>query len=175
MRMDERPPKVERAVSDPGRRSIQVASGRLRFIVEYRGTREQVKDRPERPLEEQLNEVIVCLVRVALHVARPDRLEEEKKARTHAEAQRQQLIFRERCERFQAAFTAWNEQQERLAFLVVIEEAFAKTESPTDAMRKYVAWMRRYVEWTDPIGRFFEALRTGKDATYHHFTDSSRR
>lgn len=171
--MDERPTKVEHTASDPASR-IHV-TGKLRFVVEYRGTRERIKDRPEHPLEEQLNEVIICLVRVALEVARPVRLHEEQRARDHAEEQRQQQLFRERCDRFQTAFNAWKEQQERLAFLVVIEEAFKSVESPTDAMREYMAWTRRYVEWADPIGRFFEALRTGERGAYHHFTDSPRR
>jgi hypothetical protein len=171
--MDERPTKVEHTASDLASRNY--LTGRLRFVVEYRGTRERVKDRPEHPIEEQLNEVIISLVRVALEVARPDRLKEEQRARDRAEEQRQQQIFRERCDSFQAIFNAWKEQQERLAFLVAIEGAFTNVESPTDSMREYMAWTRRYVEWADPIGRFFEALRTGEHGVYHHFTDSLRR
>lgn len=129
----------------------------------------------QHPIEEQLNEVIISLVRVALEVARPDRLKEEQRARDRAQEQRQQQIFRERCDSFQAVFNAWKEQQERLAFLVAIEGAFTNVESPTDSMRAYMAWTRRYVEWADPIGRFFEALRTGEHGVYHHFTDSLRR
>jgi hypothetical protein len=174
--MDERTKKVKITTPVPGRRWDQVSTGNLRFVIEYLGTRETVKDTEENRLEEQLNVVIVRLVRVALEIARPWRVEQEEQARARAEQQRQQQILRERCDRFQAAFSAWREQQDRLSFLAAIEQAFAKIEAPTEAMREYVAWTRGYVEWADPIGRFFEALRKGGNAQYHHFSpEASRR
>jgi hypothetical protein len=57
-----------------------------------------------------------------------------------------------------------------LSFVAVLEEALAKLENPSDAVREYVAWTRRYVEWADPLPEFFDALLKNEPAHYHAFT-----
>jgi hypothetical protein len=43
------------------------------------------------------------------------------------------------------------------------------TDSPSQALREYVQWTRRYIEHADPIQPFFDALQKDDSAKYYHF------
>lgn len=72
---------------------LYVGTGKLRYLIEDRGERISVEDRPKLPLEAQLNEVVIALVRIAIEVSRPHRVAAEEDARRRAEQERLRLPF----------------------------------------------------------------------------------
>ncbi len=71
--MEERTNKVERTNPSPQHRWNHIPNGNLRFLVECLGTKASVGDKDDVKFEDQLNDVVMALVKVALDVARPPR------------------------------------------------------------------------------------------------------
>ncbi len=157
------------------RKYEDVPSGLLRLTAECGYRKLQLEDREGRSLEDQLNDVVLWMVRTVIEVLRPEaerrRVAEEKRR----EEEHKRWVYQEKCDRFDAAFCAWSAQQNRLRFVAVLEDAVANLENPSDVVRDYVAWTRRYVAAADPLSKFFEALSEGRSASYLDFTPPHRR
>lgn len=171
--MDEQTRRVERTNPTPQLRWQHVPTGKLRFLIEHRGTKSIVEDRAELPLEEQLNAIVIALVRVAIAVARPQRLADEEAERQRAEYERQQRISEERRTRFEAAFKAWNEYNERRAFVDMLQTALPH--DATDAAREFVAWTKRYLAASEPLGKLCGSFANDQPPQYRQFTNESYR
>jgi hypothetical protein len=113
--------------------------------------------------------IIVALATLAFDVARPLRLEHEARELRRAAHEEQPQAFTQKRDRFEAAFTAWNQQREGLAVVAALEQTIETIDSPSQALREYVQWTRRYIEHADPIQRFFDALQKDDSAKYYHF------
>jgi hypothetical protein len=96
-------------------------------------------------------------------------LEHEARELRRAADEEQPQAFMRKRDRFEAAFTAWNQQREGLAFVAALEQTIETIDSPSQALREYVQWTRRYIGHADPIQRFFDALQKDDSAKYYHF------
>jgi hypothetical protein len=161
--------REKRGLGKP-RKYDDVPSGRLRLTIEHQWRKTSFEDTDTQLLDDQLNDVILYLVRTVIEVLRPERIAREEAAQKRREEEHERWLFQQRCDRFDDAYRAWSAQQERLRFVSVLEATLAKLENPSDALRDYVAWTRRYVEWADPLPKFFAALAEDKTASYHPFT-----
>lgn len=146
-----------------------VPSGRLRLDFESAGCRRSF-DSDDFEVTGQLNEVVIALVRLVLEVIRPERERKAKEEEKRHEEEQRRWAFQQKCERFDNAYQAWAAHQERLRFLEVIEGALAELERPAEATKEFVAWARRYVEWADPMPKFFQAIEQDTHVYYHAFT-----
>lgn len=133
-------------------------SGLLRLTVECGYRKVQFEDSDKGRLEDLLNDVVLWMVRTVTEVLRPEAERRRVAEERRREEERQRWVYQQKCDRFDAAFRAWSAQQERLRFVAVLEEAVAKLDSPSDRVKDFVAWTRRYVEWADPIPTLFESV-----------------
>jgi len=152
-----------------------VPSGRLRLTIGEGYSKLQFEDRDNSLLDEQLNDVILNVVRHVIEVVKPRQERQRKDAERQAEEAHQRWLYQQDCDRFDSAYHAWREQQERLRFVAVLEEALSKLENPSDDVREYVGWTRRYVEAANPLPTFFTALAKDETPYYHEFTPAHRR
>jgi hypothetical protein len=160
--------------ADPSSPRRWKPSGILKLEVSHYGNKRDFKDRKDHPIEEQLNEVVLALARLAIESARPARLQQEEERRKQVIAEEQQRAFERKTARFERAFNAWKEHQERVRFVETLESALTQIESPDESIQEYVAWTRRYANWANPLPKFFDELRTGTDARYHRFAPEQR-
>lgn len=134
-------------------------TGELRLLIEYGyGHKAIFEDRPGSPLEEQLNEVVLSIARASIETLKPARLAREEAERRRHEEEQQRWAYQQKCDRFDSAYRAWRDQQDRVRFVTVLEEAVAARPDVPENVREYVAWARRYVEAHDPLPKFFEAV-----------------
>ncbi len=142
------------------------ASGVLRLTLSSYGVDAVFKDRDGAPLESQLNDAVIAVVRLALEIHRPRRLKrEEEERRRHEEQERQQEFERKRSW-FEEAIAAWLEHERRLGFLSALEAKVVAISEGDDRSREYLAWARRYIDWADPIPRFLAALKAGEEPDF---------
>ncbi len=165
--------RQKRGWGPPGKYD-NVPSGRLRLNFEHGWHKLEFED-TDTKLEQRLNEVVLSLARKVLEVIRPQEEQRARDEEKRREEEHQRWLFREKCDRFDAAYQAWTEQQQRLHFVSVLEEAVAKLDDPSERMREFVAWTRRYVEWADPLAKFFEGIEHDKNVYFHEFTRKSFR
>ena len=144
--------------------------GILRLTVSSYGIDVVFKDRDGLPLEAQLNAVIVAMVRLALEVHRPRRLEQEERERQRQEEEKRQREFDEKRSWFEEALSAWRDHERRTSFLSLLEARFGSNPETDDNTREYLAWARRYVDWADPVPRFQAALKAGKAPDFPRWT-----
>ena len=83
--------------------------------------------------------IIVALATLAFDVARPLRLEHEARELRRAADEEQPQAFMQKRDRFEAAFTVWNQQREGLAFVAALEQTIETIDSPSQALREYGA------------------------------------
>jgi hypothetical protein len=151
------------------RKFIDTPSGRLRLSFEYGWRKLQFEDGRE-PLEEQLNSVVLTLVRTVIEGIRPERERQAIAAEKRREEEQRRYLAQQKRDRFEAGFRAWGEQQERLRFVAALEEAVKAVEDPSPEVVEYVAWARRYVETAAPLTKFLGAVAKGERVYYQEFT-----
>lgn len=141
-------------------------TGVLTFTVdEYaEGLRHRWSDRKNRRLESCLNEILVALVRIAVTVLRPRRLEI---ARAHQRRLREERRYEREQARLAALkqnLEAWRRNQDLRAFLTAVEEAARKRsgkitkDTPLD---RWLRWAHDLADRTDPLDGFVEEVSGG--------------
>jgi hypothetical protein len=160
--------REKRGLGGP-RKYDDIPSSQLRLTLEYAWRKLQFED-GKVPLEEQLNDVALILVRTVIEVIKPELERRAKEEEQRREEEHERWLFQQKCDRFDDGYCAWHAQQERLRFVSVLEEAAAKLEHPSDRVKEFVAWTRRYVEWADPLPDFFEGIEKDEHVHYHEFT-----
>lgn len=151
---------------------VEVPTGRLRLRFEHGWHKLEFED-DKTPLEERLNSIVLSLALKVLEKIRPEaerRAEEEKR---HREEEHQRWLFRQKCDRFDAAFRAWRDQQDRLQFVRALEASLLSVDNPSEQVLEFVAWTRRYVEWADPLTKFFNAIEQDETVYYHEYSHRS--
>ena len=144
--------------------------GILRLTVSSYGIDVFFKDRDGLPLEAQLNAVVVAMVRLALEVHRPRRLEQEERERKRQEEEKRQRDFDEKRTWFEEALSAWRDHERRTMFLSLLEARLGSNPDTDHKTREYLAWARRYVDWADPVPRFQAALKAGEAPDFPRWT-----
>ena len=139
------------------------ASGVLRLTLSSYGVDAVFKDRDGAPLESQLNDVVITMVRLALEIHRPRRLEREEEDRRRHEEEERRREFERKRSWFEEAIAAWLEHERRIGFLSALEAQVGTLSEEGDRTREYLAWARRYIGWADPIPRFLAALKAGEE------------
>ncbi|MBP7674978.1 MAG: hypothetical protein KBB14_01555 [Thermoanaerobaculia bacterium] len=137
------------------------ASGVLRLTLSSYGVDAVFKDRDGVPLESQLNEIVIALVRLAIEVHRPRRLQREEEERGRREQEERRREFERKRDWFEDGRSAWLDHERRLAFLAALEAQAASATANDTVISEYVEWARRYIDWADPIRRLLEALKNG--------------
>jgi hypothetical protein len=131
-------------------------------IDEYtEGLRHRWSDRKSRPLEACLNDIIVSLVRIAVTVLEPRRLEAQRQHQLWLEEARRRQIYQAKMDALNKALQDWQENQHLRAFIRAVEGA-AKSRfgeirdgSPVD---KWLLWATELADRNDPLGQFINGL-----------------
>lgn len=145
------------------RRQAFKATGILRLTLTCYGVDVLFKDRDQLPLESQLNTVVVAIVRLALEVHRPRRLEQEERERRRLEEEKRQREFDRRRSWFEEAVASWHEHEHRIMFLSTLEARVGSSHEGDDNTREYLAWVHRYIEWADPVPRLLAAVKADEE------------
>jgi hypothetical protein len=153
--------KPSHAISN---RWVYSPSGKLTFeIDEYcEGFQKKWADKAQKPLEEQLNEVLAGLI-LAGEALRLRRIEREDERRRQREQERQHMEDQERRHYLDQHLKSWSESQRLRGFLRACEESLVgeKGELATDsAESKWLRWAHRYADRIDPLknGTFEEEI-----------------
>lgn len=133
----------------------------LRLTLSSYGVDTVFKDRDGVPLEYQLNEIVIALVRLAIEVHRPRRLQREEEERRRREQEERRREFERKRDWFEEGRNAWLDHERRLAFLAALEAEAASAAATDAVISEYVEWARRYIDWADPIRRLLAALKNG--------------
>jgi hypothetical protein len=142
-------------------------TGVLTFTIdEYaEGLRRRWSDRRNRPLESCLNEIIVAIVRIALTVLRPRRLERERENQRWLREARHQERERARLEALTKNLQAWKSNRDLRSFLAAVETAAGGRQgqiSKDRSMDRWLQWAYKLAEQTDPLNGFVAAVSKGK-------------
>lgn len=129
-------------------------TGVLRLTLSSCGVDALLKDGDGVPLESRLNDVVITMVRLALKIHRPRRLEREEEER--------QREFERKRSWFEEAIAAWLEHERRIGFLSALEAQSGTPSEEDDLTREDLAWARPYIGWADPIPRLLAALKAGE-------------
>jgi hypothetical protein len=147
-------------------RWIYTPSGKLTLTIDesWIGShRKNWTDKERKPLEEQLNDVIVGIITAAEGLRR-DRIEREERERRWKEEERwrREAEWRRGC--FERLAGAWTKAQNLQAFLKACEVFIAERSAegtPDDRATEWRRWARRYADSLDPLknGDFEKMLR----------------
>lgn len=153
--------KPRHAISD---RWVYSPSGRLTLeIDEYcDGFQKKWTDKAQKPLEDQLNEVLAGLI-LAGEALRLRRIEREEEQRRQREQERRRLEDQERRYHLDQHHEAWSQSQRLREFLGACEVALVERNgelAPDSAEAKWLRWAYRYADRTDPLknGSFGETI-----------------
>lgn len=119
----------------------------------------------ERPLETQLNEVVVCLLEAAF-AEKEHRAEQERARLVEIEKERQRAIAKQlvreknaRAKRLEKLVAASLHHKQLLAFASELREAIGEVE-PTSELGRWLEWVDEHVEGADVLARFRERQPT---------------
>lgn len=132
-------------------------------IDEYYG-KTTFADRKDCPLEAQLNDFMIALVRTAIVAVRPSRIEAEENHRRWEEQQRRAQIEERRRSQFAELLTHWAKHEEGNACLAAVEEALGKNSevAANPDVVEWLAWARQHVVRVNPIRAYMKAIVSGK-------------
>lgn len=144
-------------------------TGVLTFTIhEYTdGIRHRWSDGKSRTVEACLNEIIVALVRIAVTVLRPRRLEHERQRTLRLEAERRRQHEQNRLSALNQNLEAWRRNQDLRGFLAVVEKTAAKRwgKIPENSgVELWLRWARDLADRTDPLEGFVANLREGEES-----------
>jgi hypothetical protein len=145
-------------------RWIYSPSGRLTLeIDEYcDGVQKKWTDKAQKPLEEQLNEVLAGLI-LAGEALRLRRIEREEEQRRQREQERRRIEDQERRHYLDQHREAWSQSQRLREFLRACEASLVERKGelePDSPEAKWLRWAHRYADRVDPLknGSFEEAI-----------------
>lgn len=160
--------KEQKAVAE--RRAYRIpkydyfGTGVLKVTIDEYGAKQTFVDRTDRPLEAQLNDVMIALVRTAVLTVRPRRLEAEQERQRMEEQQRRAAIEQRRRTQFGELLQHWSRHQQERAVLADVDAALAA--DPDLAAHPEVSawrgWARQHLTRTDPVRLYLRALASGK-------------
>lgn len=139
-------------------------TGVLKITIDEYGAKQTFVDRKDRPLESQLNDVMVALVRTAVAVVRPKRIDAEEHHRAWEEQQRHAQIEQRRRTQFGELLQHWAKHEEERALLLAVEDALrtAPEVAAKDEVRAWAEWARAHVARTNPVRTYLRAIVSGK-------------
>jgi hypothetical protein len=141
-------------------------TGVLTFTIdEYtEGLRHRWSDRKSRPLESCLNEILVALVRIALTVLRPRRLEIARAHQRRLREERRYERERTRLAALKQNLEAWRRNQDLRAFLAAVEDASRKRSgeiTKDTPLGRWLRWAHDLADRTDPLDGFVAEVSAG--------------
>lgn len=147
-------------------------TGALRLVIEEYGAKKTFSEKKERPLAQQLNDFIIALVRAAVLVVRPRRLESEAWQRNYEEQQRRPVIQQRRLRQFEELLTHWKKHEEEVACLASGERVL---EGSTEMGRhstvvEWLEWARKHVGRSDPARLYLEVLASGEAVSSQYYS-----
>lgn len=139
-------------------------TGILKLTIDEFGAKQTFTDRKDRPLEVQLNDVILALVRTAIMVVRPKRLESEEYHRRWEEQQRRAAIEQRRTSQFGELLQHWTKHEQERTLLGVVEGAVETDPdvAANDDVQAWLRWAREHVGRRDPVRLYLRAIVSGK-------------
>lgn len=118
-----------------------------------------VRDKKDMPLEHQLNQVVVCLLKAAF-AEKDSRAARERERLAAAERERRQAIARQRAREERARvkhlddlITGATRHRQLLAFAAELREAAGDVESVSE-LGRWLAWVDDYAQSMDVLRRF---------------------
>ena len=145
-------------------RWVYSPSEKLTFeIDEYWGAcQKKWTDKAQKPLEDQLNDVLAGLILVG-EALRLRRIEHEEEQRRQREQERRRMEDQERRYYLDQHLKAWSESQGLREFLNACEAALVERKgelAPDSSEAKWLRWAHRYADRIDPLknGGFEEAI-----------------
>lgn len=136
-----------------------VHTGKLELRIEWRFGKQTVRDGKERPLETQLNDVVVCLLKAAF-AEKEHRAEQERARVLEIEKERQRAIAKQlareknaRAKRFNQLVAAANHHKQLVTFAAELREAIGEVE-PASELGLWLEWIDEHVEDADVLRRF---------------------
>jgi hypothetical protein len=145
-------------------RWVYSPSGKLTFeIDEYcNGLQKKWTDKAQKPLEDQLNEILAGLI-LAGEALRLKRIEHEEEQRRQREQERRRMEDQERRYYLDQHREAWTQSQRLREFLRACEASIVEQKGKLEqdsAEAKWLRWAQRYADRIDPLknGSFEEAL-----------------
>lgn len=136
-----------------------VHTGELELRIEWRFGKQTVRDGKERPLETQLNDVVVCLLRAAF-AEKEQRAEQERARVLEIEKERQRAIAKQlarernaRTKRLNQLVAAASHHKQLVAFAVELREAIGEVE-PASELGRWLEWVDEHAQGADVLGRF---------------------
>ncbi|MFZ2493400.1 MAG: hypothetical protein WA208_18115 [Thermoanaerobaculia bacterium] len=139
-------------------------TGVLKLTIDEYGAKQTFTDRKDRPLEVQLNDVILALVRTAITVVRPKRLESEEVHRRWEEQQRRAALEQRRSSQFGELLQHWTKHEQERTLLGVVEDAVKNDPdvAANDDVEAWLRWAREHVGRRDPVRLYLRAIVSGK-------------
>lgn len=134
-------------------------TGELEFRIEKRFGRHTVRDGKGRPLEEQLNHVVVCLLEAAF-AEKEYRAEQERARLAEAERARRQAIAKQRAreerartKRLEQLVAAVHHHKQLVTFAAELRDAIGEVE-PGSELGQWLEWIDEYIKDADVLDRF---------------------
>jgi hypothetical protein len=136
-------------------RWVYSPSGKLTFeIDEYcDGCQKKWTDKPQKPLEDQLNEVLAGLILTG-EALRLRRIEHEEQQRRWREEERRRMEDQERRHYLDQHREAWSQSQRLREFLLACEASLIERKgelAPDGPEAKWLRWSHRYADRIDPL------------------------
>ena len=156
------PKKTDRSSTFESARPYDlVHTGELEFRIEWRFGKQTVRDAKERPLEAQLNDVVVCLLKAAF-AEKEHRAAQERARVLEIERERQRAIAKQlareksaRAKRFNQLVAAAKHHKQLVIFAAELREAIGEVQ-PTSELGRWLEWVDEHVEDADVLSRFRE-------------------
>jgi hypothetical protein len=145
-----------------------VPNGRLTLKVEnvyYCHSKHTWFDTKSKPLEEQMNAILIDLAKVAVFLREErEKKEEEERERERrkqeAELLRQrQLEEKKRIEHLEGLFSKWQKANQIREFILMVERLPIHLGAPDMSKEEWLEWAKNYADQLDPL---IEANITGK-------------
>jgi hypothetical protein len=159
-RSEQQPTKEQRERPWTFNRWVYTPTGELTFVLDVPwAARKNWTDRKGKPLEDQLNAVVVGMIRAAEVIAATNRKWEEDRQRAlEAERRRQEIelqrrIEEERRNELDSMAAAWVKSQKLRSFLLECESSLSApgTHSSDDAHSRWLRWAVAYADSLDPF------------------------
>lgn len=150
----------EREKSYVPNRWIYTPTGEFMFTIdEWVVGRKSWKDKKQKPIEDQLNDIVVGLTTASeiIHSRDLERAREElrrlEEARQHQEMQRQRRLEEERREELDTMAALWVKSRNLRAFIEECEHSMSSSGAPISesAEARWLRWARAYADSIDPL------------------------
>jgi len=139
--------------------------GLLLFTIDGwgEGVQHRWSDRKNRPLEDCLNDIIVGMLRIAVTVLIPRRLEAVRRHQLELEEERRRQVYRAKMDALNKALQDWQQSQELRRFVAAVDEAAQRrlgTIPEKSPINDWLRWARALADRIDPLDGFIDQLRS---------------